>query len=57
MELSMTCAHGEPVSPELMHEAAVDVWMCLLKMSLNLQFEGRKVSDAGASAHFLKIKP
>ena len=24
MELSMTCAHGEPVSPELMHEAAVD---------------------------------
>ena len=27
-ELSMTCAHGEPVSPELMHQAAVDVWMC-----------------------------
>ena len=23
-ELSLTCAQGEPVSPELMHEAAVD---------------------------------
>ena len=24
-ELSMTCAHGEPVHPELMHQAVVDV--------------------------------
>ena len=32
-ELFMTCAHGEPVSPDLMdlmHQAAVDVWMFLL---------------------------
>ena len=49
IELSMTCARAEPVSPELTHEAAVEVWMFLLEMSLNWQFEGRKVKDAGAS--------
>ena len=31
MDLSMTSTHGELVSPELIHEAAVDVWMFLLK--------------------------
>ena len=41
------CAHGQPVSPELIHEAAVDVWVFLLKWSLNWQFAGR---DAGGSA-------
>ena len=50
MELYMTSARGEPVSPELIHEAAVDVWMFLLKWSLNWQFEDRKVGDAGTSA-------
>ena len=45
-ELSMICAHGEPDSPELMHEAAVDVGMFLLKWSSNCQFEGRKVRGA-----------
>ena len=34
-ELSMTSAHGDPVSPQLMHEAAVDVWMFLLIWSLS----------------------
>ena len=48
-ELSMTCAHGEPVSPEPMHQAAVDVWMFLLMGSLNWQFEGCKVKRAESS--------
>ena len=48
-ELSMICAGGEPVSPELMHEAAADVWKLLLKWSLNWWFQGRKVRGAGAS--------
>ena len=43
----MTSAHGEPVSPELMQQAAVDVWMFLLIWSLNWQFEGRKVKKRG----------
>ena len=36
--------------PEPTHEAAVEVWMSLLKWSLNWQFESREVKDAGASA-------
>ena len=35
-----------PVSPELIHEAAEDVWMFLLTWSLTWQFEGRKVGVA-----------
>ena len=50
LELPMTCAHEEPVNPEFMHEAAADVWMFLLKLSLNWQYEGRKVRGAGASS-------
>ena len=30
MELSMTSARGDPVSSELIHAAASDVWMFLL---------------------------
>ena len=48
-ELSTTSAHGDPVSPELMHQVAVDVWMFLVIWSLNWQFGGRQVKSAESS--------
>ena len=45
----MSCAHAEPVNPELMHQAAVVVWMFLLLWSLNWRFEGRTVESAESS--------
>ena len=50
----MTCARGKPVSPEHIHEAAVDVWMFLLIWSLNWQFEGSEAREQAHSRRFLE---